>query len=107
MASAPDGVSINEVDDDGHLVTLRASAPSYDLLLEFTTVLEGPVGTQAGIQGVRVTSIGSSAPGGSMAYAEQDLYGLLPGFEFESEIGTGASLDLVSDMPILELELTR
>ena len=52
MASAPDGVSINEVDDDGHLVTLRASAPSYDLLLEFTTVLEGPVGTQAGIQGV-------------------------------------------------------
>lgn len=37
-----------------------------------------------------------------MAYAEQDLYGLLPGFEFESEIGTGVSFDLVSDMPILE-----
>jgi Tfp pilus assembly PilM family ATPase len=110
-ASAPDGVSIEEVDDDGHLVTLRASARNYDLLLDFTRVLEGSAGTQAGIQGVRVTSIGSPSsslgPGGSMTFAEEDLFGLLPGFDFGSETGSEAAPDLAVSMSILELELTR
>jgi hypothetical protein len=42
-----------------------------------------------------------------VAFAEQDLFGLLPEFDFGSETEAGESPDPAVGMPTLELELTR
>lgn len=105
--SLPAGVSIDEIDDDGHLVAINATAPTYDQLLDFTQALE----QAPGILDVRVLNIGSS--GNQTVSAEQELYGLLPGLlpgdGAEQDDPSGALEDPVSmeGMPILELELTR
>jgi hypothetical protein len=41
-SSAPEGVSIQEVDDDGGIVNVRATAATYDLLLHSPTPLKDP-----------------------------------------------------------------
>jgi hypothetical protein len=101
------------VDDDGGVVTVRATAPNYDLLLEFTNVLEGPFGINAGIADVRVRSIGSTL--GSLVTAEQELYGLIPDLLLRDETGDGGILPGQVELPVgssagkpaLELELQR
>ena len=112
VGSAPAGVSLEEVDDDGRVVRVRATASTYDLLLDFTRVLEGA----DGIFDVRVNSIGSTRS--SPASAEEELYGLFPGLllgdEGDGEFAVptpGTPLEPLvgrsAGTPMLELELTR
>ncbi|MCH8235068.1 MAG: hypothetical protein IIC29_02970 [Chloroflexi bacterium] len=109
--SVPPGVSLEQVDDDGLLVTVRATASTYDLLLDFTRILEGV----SGIVDVRVNSIGATGPSRAPASAGEELYGLLPGLlSGDEEIPSpvpGSPVDPLADgpgaIPMLELELTR
>ena len=109
--SVPPGVSLEQVDDDGLLVTVRATASTYDLLLDFTRILEGV----SGIVDVRVNSIGATGPSRAVASAGEELYGLLPGLlSGDEEIPSpvpGSPVDPLADgpgaIPMLELELTR
>jgi hypothetical protein len=102
--SLPEGVSIDEVDDDGHLVAVNATAPTYAQLLDFTRSLE----EAQGILDVRVTNIGSA--GNQRVSAEEELYGLLPDLlpgGGDEESGLAEISGVTESMPILELELTR
>ena len=84
-------MSLAEVDDDGLMVTVRATSRSYDLLLDFTRQMEAA----SEFTKTRVTSIGDKGPGSSPILA---LLGIDDGAD------PGEEIDFA---PSLELEMTR
>ena len=91
ISRVPAGVSLDEVDDDGLMVTVRATSRSYDLLLDFTRQMEAA----SEFTKTRVTSIGDKGPGSSPILA---LLGIDDGAD------PGEEIDFA---PSLELEMTR
>ncbi|MEX0760956.1 MAG: PilN domain-containing protein [Dehalococcoidia bacterium] len=96
---APEGVTLESMDDDGRLITLTASGDSYDSLLMYVVRLEN----ESSFDGVRVRSIGTSAA--VDAASTDDLLSDIPGTPETPDVAGDA--ELADGRASMSLEVTR